>query len=191
MGLPAGLDQPGSDIAQPGMSDERQKSRLCGRHCFRTFQGSKTSDAERLPEARRDVTMLAIFTDPEHKVLTYVYSSSVVRFRSACSGRPDPHAQDVSCARSKRRNGSPSVTRWVAESMRYGSDQVQGRHPYLVTRASCCGVPFTPTSRKIKVSEAITSAGIPLGTTPTKSTPAKTPVAQSVSRLPGTGGRSP
>ena len=29
----------------------------------------------------------------------------------------------------------------------------------------------------------------PLGTTPTKSTPAYTPVAQSVSRLPGTGGR--
>ena len=24
------------------------------------------------------------------------------------------------------------------------------RHPYLVTGASCCGVPFTPTSRKIK-----------------------------------------
>ena len=44
--------------------------------------------------------------------------------------------------------------------MRYGSDQVQGRHPYLVTRAPCCGVPFTPKSRKIKVSEAITSAGI-------------------------------
>ena len=44
--------------------------------------------------------------------------------------------------------------------MRHGSDQVQGRHPYLVTRASCCGVPFTPTSRKIKVSEAIMRAGI-------------------------------
>ena len=43
-----------------------------------------------------DVTMLAIFRDPEHKVLTYVSSGSVVRFRSACCGRPDPYAQDVS-----------------------------------------------------------------------------------------------
>ena len=44
--------------------------------------------------------------------------------------------------------------------MRCETDQVQGRHPYLVTGASCCGVSFTPTSRKIKVSAAITSAGI-------------------------------
>ena len=40
--------------------------------------------------------MLATFRDPEQKVLTYVYSGSVVRFKSACCGRPDPHAQDVS-----------------------------------------------------------------------------------------------
>ena len=99
--------------------------------------------------------------DPEHEVLTYVYSGSVVRFRSACCGRPDPTLRTrQSCARSKRRNGSPSVTRRVAESMRYGSDQVQGRHPYLVTRTSCCGLPFTPTSRKMKVPEAVTSTGI-------------------------------
>ena len=50
----------GSNIAQPGMSDERQKSRLCGRHCISDLAGSKTSDAERLPEARRDVTVLVI-----------------------------------------------------------------------------------------------------------------------------------
>ena len=50
----------GTDIAQPGMSDERQKSRLCGRHCFSDLAGSKTSDAERLPEAQRDVTVLVI-----------------------------------------------------------------------------------------------------------------------------------
>ena len=86
----------GTDIAQPGMSDQRQKSLHCGRHCFSDLAGSKTSDAERLPEAQRDVTMLVIFWDPEHKVLTYVYSGSVVRFRSACCGRPDPYAQDVS-----------------------------------------------------------------------------------------------
>ena len=35
--------------------------------------------------------MLVIFWDPEHKVLTYVYSGSVVRFRSACNGRPASH----------------------------------------------------------------------------------------------------
>ena len=40
--------------------------------------------------------MLVIFWDPEHKVLTYVYSGSAVRFSSACCGRPDPYAQDVS-----------------------------------------------------------------------------------------------
>ena len=54
--------------------------------------GSKTSGAERLPEARRDVTMPVTPRGPEHKVLTYVYSGSVVRFRSACYGRPDPYA---------------------------------------------------------------------------------------------------
>ena len=72
--------------------------------------------------------------------------------------------------------------------MRYGSDQVKGRHPYLETRASCCGFPFTPKSRKIKVSEAIMSAGILWVLRRRKPTPAYTPVAQSVSRLPGTGG---
>ena len=42
----------------------------------------------------------------------------------------------------------PSLRR-VAESLSYGSDQVQGRHPYLVTRAAvlCVGgfVPLTAT----------------------------------------------
>ena len=75
----------GTDIAQPGMSDERQKSRFCGRHCFSDLAGSKTSDAERL--LRHNETSLC----PEQKVLTYVYSGSVVRFRSACCGRPASH----------------------------------------------------------------------------------------------------
>ena len=43
-----------------------------------------------------DVTMLVIFRDPEHQVLVYVYSGSVVRFRSACDGRPASYALDVS-----------------------------------------------------------------------------------------------
>ena len=73
----------GTDIAQPGMSDERQKSRPCGSTAFPTSLGSKTSDAERLPEARRDVTMLEIPRGPEHQDLPCVYSGSADRFWSA------------------------------------------------------------------------------------------------------------
>ena len=79
------------------------------------FTGSKTSDAERLPEARRDVTMLAILRDPEHKVLTYVYSGSVVRFRSACYGRPvSQHSGRVSCVHDQRGEmvTHPSLIGW-------------------------------------------------------------------------------
>ena len=132
----------------PGCPTNDRRAGCAGGTAFPTLQGSKTSDAERLLEARRDVTMLAIFWDPEHKVLTYVYSGSVVRFRSAFCGR----SGRVSCVHNQRGE--------MVESMRYGSDQVHGRHLFLVTGASCCGVPFTPTSRKIKGSEAITSAGI-------------------------------
>ena len=46
------------------------------------------SEAERLPEARQGVTTLAISREPEHQDLSYVYSGSVGRFRSACHGRP-------------------------------------------------------------------------------------------------------
>ena len=75
--------------------DERRAG-LAGGTAFPTLQGSKTSEAARLPEARRDVTMLVIPLNPEHQELTYVYSDSVVRIRSDCYGRPDPYAQDVS-----------------------------------------------------------------------------------------------
>ena len=41
--------------------------------------------------------------DPEHKVLTYAYSGSVVRFRSACCGRPDSlRSGRVSCVHDQR-----------------------------------------------------------------------------------------
>ena len=40
--------------------------------------------------------MLVFFQGPEHQDFAYVYSGSVGRFRSACCGRPDPYAQDVS-----------------------------------------------------------------------------------------------
>ena len=86
----------GTDIAQPGMSDERQKSRPYGCTAFPTSQGSKTSDAERPPSGTTRRHYARNLWDPEHKVLTYVYSGSVVRFTSPCCGRPDPYAQDVS-----------------------------------------------------------------------------------------------
>ena len=41
----------------------------------------------------------------------------------------------------------------------WGARQVEGRHPYLVTRAAVLSVPFTPTSRELKMSESVTSAG--------------------------------
>ena len=69
---------------------------LAGGTALRTSQGSKTSEAGRSPEARRDVTMLMFPRCPEHQVLSYVYSGSVVRFRSSCHGRPASYAQDVS-----------------------------------------------------------------------------------------------
>ena len=80
----------------PGCPMDDRRAGLAGGTAFPTSQGSKTSEAERLPEAQRDVTVLVIPLGPEHQVLTYVYSGSVVRFRSACCGRPDPYAQDVS-----------------------------------------------------------------------------------------------
>ena len=63
-----------SDFA--GVEDVRSRTPLWG--------GGWTSQCSRSPRG------------PEQKVLTYVYSGSVVRFRSACCGRPDPYAQDVS-----------------------------------------------------------------------------------------------
>ena len=89
-----------SDIAQPGMSDERQKSKPCGRHCiFPTSQGS-----------RRDVTMPVITRGLEHQDLICVYSGCVDRLRSAWKGEAclaDLLACQL-CARSKRRSGRPS-----------------------------------------------------------------------------------
>ena len=94
--------------------------------------------ARHLSGVRPGVTMLAISRDPEHQALTYVYSGSVGRFRSACYGRPASHRLVTCqlCARSKRRIGSPSAPPREAESLRCETVQVQGRHPYLVTRPS-------------------------------------------------------
>ena len=72
-----------------------------------TLQGPKTSDAQRSVEVESDVTVLVIPWGPEHQGLTYVYSRSVDRFRSACYGRPASKAFGrVCCAQEKRRSGS-------------------------------------------------------------------------------------
>ena len=57
-------------------------------HCGSDLSGSRTSDAQRLSEVERDVTVLVIPRGLEDQDLTYVYSGSEDRFRSACYGRP-------------------------------------------------------------------------------------------------------
>ena len=54
------------------MSDERQKSRPCGRRCISDLQGSRTSGAGHLSGVGLDVTVLA-----EHQDLADVYSDCV------------------------------------------------------------------------------------------------------------------
>ena len=73
------------------------------------------------------------------------------------------------------------------------AEQAKGRHPDLVTRALVLWSSLrTHRLRDKGVGGRITSAGTSSpGALPKKSTPATTPVAQSVSRLPGTGGRPP
>ena len=80
----------------PGCPTDEESASLAGGPAVPTSQGSKTSEAGHLSGWGLDVTTLVIFSDPDHNVLTYVYSGSEVRFRSAYCGRPDPYAQDVS-----------------------------------------------------------------------------------------------
>ena len=157
----------------PGCPKDDRRAGLAGGTAVPTSQGWKTSEAERLPEARQDVTMLAISRDPEHQDLIYGYPGSAGRFTSACHGGPASHNLGTCqlCARSKRRSGSPSATRREAESLRCETVQV-GRHPYLVTRAAVLvvgeGVPLTATlhahkSRDEGVGGRLTSAGTSWG----------------------------
>ena len=83
--------------------------------------------------------------------------------------------------------------RQVVGSRRCKAEQAKGRHPYLVTRALVLWRSLRAHRLRDKgVGGRITSAGTSSpGAMPKKSTPATTPVAQSVSRLPGTGGRPP
>ena len=83
--------------------------------------------------------------------------------------------------------------RQVVGSRRCKAEQAKGRHPYLVTRALVlCRSLHTHRLRDKGVGGRIKSAGTSSpGAMPKKSTPATTPVAQTVTGPPVTGGRSP
>ena len=80
--------------------------------------------------------MLAIFWDPDHKVLTYVYSGSADRFRSACRGRPGSCAWEHVSLWHNLERGCMAQRLWWVVARRRESDQAKGRHPYLPTGAS-------------------------------------------------------
>ena len=155
-----------------------------------TSQGSKTSGARDLSGVRPGVSMLVIFprSGASRPLLSYAYSGSVERFRSACFGRPaSKTCRRVSCAQKRGEVvARPPLVR-EAESLRCETVQVEGRRPYLVTGASvfgrrgrkfCLRLPFTPRSCEIKASEANLRA-LAL---PGKTSPESSPVAQSVTR---------
>ena len=115
----------------PGCPTDENSMGFVGGTAVPTSQGSKTSEAERLLEARQDVTMLVIPLGQEHQDPTYAHSGCVDCFRSACYGRPASHRRGT-CqlwSRSKRRSGSLSAL--VGRRSPCGA-----RHPYLVTRAA-------------------------------------------------------
>ena len=105
VGLQTGLDQhsrsPDANDwdRHRANGDFRWKTEAFGKHCISDLVGGRSSQRE----ARRDVTMLVIFWELEHQSLSHVYSSSVVRFRSACHGRLAPRTLRCQlCARSER-----------------------------------------------------------------------------------------
>ena len=73
----------------------REEQALREAHCISDLARSETSTAE-LPDTPPDVTTLVIPRGPEHQDLINVYSCPRNRFRSACCGRTDLYAQDVS-----------------------------------------------------------------------------------------------
>ena len=110
----------GRTSRNPGCPTDKSSMSLAGGTAVPTSQGSKTSEAERLPEARQDVTVLVIPRSPEHQDLSYVYSGSVDRFRSACYGRlASQTCRRVSCVHDQR-------------------GEVEA-HPPLVGRRNPCG----------------------------------------------------
>ena len=103
-----------------------------------------------------DVTMLEISqgsraSSPRLRVLQFRRPFQIRLVRVACLATLGTCQL---CARSKRRSGSPSVTRREAESKRRETVQVEGRHPYLVARAAVLGVgegvPLTATLHAYK-----------------------------------------
>ena len=79
-----------TDIAQPGMSDERQKSRLCGEApAFPTLQGRRRLTLNASLRQQRDVTMLVIHPgsgaeSPHLRVLRFRSPFQVRLLREAC-----------------------------------------------------------------------------------------------------------
>ena len=112
-------------------------------------QGSKTSEAERFPEARQEVTVLAISRDPEQQDLVHAYSGSVDRFRSACYGRPASHRLGTCqlCARRRSEVVAHPHSEWVGVPLRYGPDKVQGRQS--LSRDWGCGVEAFPSRPQV------------------------------------------
>ena len=102
-----------------------------------------------------DVTMLAIFRGPQHQDLADVYSGSAVCFRSACCGRPDPYAQDVSAVCHDQRGEVVAHPSLASNGIR----EVRVRQGSRKASLSVTGAAVF-TSCEVKVSEAITSAGI-------------------------------
>ena len=127
-----------------------------------TSQGSMT------PVTMLEISQGSGASSPRLRVLRFRRPFQVRLVREACLATLGTCQL---CARSKRRSGSPSATRREAESKRRETVQVEGRHPYLVTGAAVLGVgggvplrlPFTPTSREIKVSGANLRALAPRG----------------------------
>ena len=193
---------------------ERQKSRPCGSTAFPTLQGSKTSEPRHLAGVQLDVTMLS-----EHQDLADAHSGCVTGRVWASEatvapfiGRPSAvqatgvHVATVgteaclvhsetgqSVVPGRGKVAHQPSHRQVVGSRRCKAEQAKGRHPYLVTRALVLWRSLHAHRLRDKgVGGRITSAGTSSpGAVPKKSTPATTPVAQTVSSPPVTCGQSP
>ena len=147
----------------PGCPTSERRAVLAGSGAFPTLQGSKTSEAERLPEARRDVT---IARDPpgsgaSRPLLRVLWFRKTVSGPLVTGGLPRTVVGTCQlCARSKRRSGSPSALGVGRSPLRYEADQATGRRPYLVTGAAVFrGSLHAHTLRDKDVGGAFTSAG--------------------------------
>ena len=174
------------------MNDRR--AGLAGGAAVPTLQESKTSEAEHFSGVRPGVTMLVMPRGPEQQDLIYVYSGSVDLFRSACYWRPASWARDVSAVCTiKEAKLKPSAL-GVGRNPFEVRDR-SGKRTASLSRDLGCGVRrregFPPTAtlhahklRGKDVGGELTSAATLRCATPKKTSPATTPVAQTVSGPP-------